>query len=389
MRSNHKGFYSILIIVVLLCISVGYAAMNRTLNIIGSSKVEKNTWNVYFANPLVTNGSVSSDLPVIDINTKTTIDFSIILNFPGDFYEFTFDVVNDGTIDAMIDSILKLPELTEAQKKYINYIIEYQNGEQISLKHLLEKKSFVRIKVRVEYKKDILESELPTIEEVLNLRFALNYVQSDNTAVMVKNNGVIGANGDINEIGTIVTIGTEKFYTIGTEGDNVKLLAMYNLYIGGKYDNSWSAYGDEATGIQDSNMKGYILGQTLRKGTTKFSNSNYWSSTVSSYPAYVYNSNSILYSYVENYKIYLSTLGVTPSEARLITYEELVSLGCNGSSCNDAQSWVRSTTYWSGSASSPSDVWIVYGYGYFFYNYFTGSGTFGCRPVISISKSYF
>ena len=31
--------------------------------------------------------------------------------------------------------------------------------------------------------------------------------------------------GDINEIGTIVTIGDQQFYTIGTEGDNVKLLS--------------------------------------------------------------------------------------------------------------------------------------------------------------------
>ena len=151
------------------------------------------------------------------------------------------------------------------------------------------------------------------------------------------------------------------------------MLAKYNLYVGGEYNSSWTAYGEEATGKQDSNMLGFVSGQSIRKGTTKFSNTNYWSSTVSSYPAYVYDSNSTLYSYVENYKTYLSTLGVTPIEARLITYEELESLGCSGSdkSCSEAPEWVYATTYWSGSAYGTDFVWYVNSNGSFGdYNYY-------------------
>lgn len=48
---------------------------------------------------------------------------------PGEFYEFTVDVVNEGSIDAMIDSVVKTPELTSAQAKYIKYEISYENGE--------------------------------------------------------------------------------------------------------------------------------------------------------------------------------------------------------------------------------------------------------------------
>ena len=169
----------------------------------------------------------------------------------------------------------------------------------------------------------------------------------------------------------------------------VTMLAKYNLYVGGEYNKGWTAYGDEATGKQNSTMLGYVLGQSIRKGITKFSNTNYWESTVSSYPAYVYDSNSLLYSYVENYKTYLSTLGVTPSEARLITYEELTALGCSGSSCSSAPSWVYATSYWSGSASLTSNVWAVDGYGYFDNSDYSDNYYFGCRPVIVISKDYF
>ena len=111
-------------------------------------------------------------------------------------------------------------------------------------------------------------------------------------------------------------------YVIGQENGNVKLLSMYNLYVGGKYESgTWTSYGSEATGIQDSTMLGYVSGQTIRKGTTMFSNTNYWSSTVSSYPAYVYDSNSTLYNYVENYKTYLESQGAEIEEARLIKYK--------------------------------------------------------------------
>ena len=90
------------------------------------------------------------------------------------------------------------------------------------------------------------------------------------------------------------------------------MLTKYNLYVGGKYDNStWTAYGDEATGIQNSTMLGWILNQTTRNGPSAFSSTNYWITTVETYPAYVYNSNSTLYNYVENYKTYLEKQGAT------------------------------------------------------------------------------
>ena len=116
------------VLILFLLISIGYAALNSTLNINGKSSISKNTWDVHFDNIVVKDGSVEAiKLPTIENNT--TVDFEVALNLPGDFYEFTVDVVNNGTIDAMIESITKTPDLTENQLKYINYKIEYQNGE--------------------------------------------------------------------------------------------------------------------------------------------------------------------------------------------------------------------------------------------------------------------
>ena len=177
MRNKNKKVYFVLILIVLFGISVGYAVINRTLNITGNSEIKQNTWNIYFDNVKVKNGSVTADIPVIDTTTKSTVSFNVMLNLPGDFYEFTVEVHNDGSIDAMIDSITKTPILTATQQKYMNYIIEYQNGEQIASKQLVKSNEFVRFKVRVEYRSDVQEADMPTTNETLNLGFSMNYIQ--------------------------------------------------------------------------------------------------------------------------------------------------------------------------------------------------------------------
>ena len=389
---GRKTLYLVLAIVMIsvFTLSIAYAAMEAVLEIHGNSEVVASSWNIHLENVKVKSGSVSGTTPLI--TSPTTATFSTALNMPGDFYEFTIDVVNNGSIDAMIDGVSKTPTLTETQAKYLNYIIEYQNGESINTKQLVSKNSFVRLKVRVEFRKDITASDLPTTSETLNLAFTVNYIQSDGSGSSVKDNGEVKlinvVSGDGTNKSDEVCIGEECFYVMYSDDTSITMLAKHNLYVGGEYNSSWTAYGEEATGKQDSTMLGYISSGKPYKGTTKFSNTNYWSSTVSSYPAYVYDSNSILYSYVENYKTYLSTLGVTPTEARLITYEELTSLGCSGSSCKNAPSWVYATSYWSGSAYSTKSIWRLRSDGRFNLAECSNDDNFGCRPVITISRDY-
>ena len=390
---DRKTLYIILSIVLIsiFSLTIVYAALSVTLNITGSTEVTASNWNIHLANPEVKSGSVNSNVPTISGNN---LSFSVNLATPGDYYEFTVDVVNGGSIDAMIDSVVKTPELTSEQAKYIKYEITYENGESINTNQTIKSGTSTPIKVRVEYRKDISASDLPSTATELSLKLTLIYVQSDGTGSEITNNGAVESlvtvvSGDGTQVGNEVCIKNECFYVISSTDSTVTMLSKYNLYVGGEYNSGWTAYGDEATGIQDSTMLGLVSGQTIRKGTTMFSNTNYWSSTVSSYPTYVYDSNSTLYSYVENYKTYLSTLGVTSTEARLITKEELEGLGCivSSGSCSGAPSWVYSTTYWSGSANSSGSVWRVNSNGAFFYNNYSSNLNYGCRPVITISRS--
>ena len=378
-------FVSLLISV--FSLTIGYAALSVTLNIQGNAEVVASTWDVYLDNAKVTSGSVSGTVPTI--TNKTTASFSTTLTEPGDFYEFSIDVVNGGTIDAMIESISKTPTLTESQSKYLKYIIEYQNGEAITTKQLVNAGSFVRLKVRIEYRSDISASDIPTTSETLNLKFTVNYTQSDASGSSVADDGVY----DPYKIGTEHCFDSECFYVISSDDDTVTMLAKYNLYVGGYHDMTTGElilYGAEATGLQDSTMLGadFSNSELLSvNGVTKFSNTN------------VDYEGSIVEGYVNNYKSIIETeVGIKVEEARLITTNELENsntFACDHSidSCSDIYPWIYSTSYWSMSSDDSLELTvllnnglygkIIYDYGYSLIQYC------GVRPVIVISKDYF
>ena len=374
-----------LVVVCVFTLTIAYAALNAVLTIQGSAQVSSADWDVHLANPRVTNGSVTTTVPTL--TTGKSLTFSTTLNMPGDFYEFTVDVVNSGSIDAMIEKVTKTPELTVDQAKFLKYEVSYANGESVANKQAIAAGVTMPIKVRVEYRNDLVASDLPAGQVQLTLGLVLDYIQSDGTGTTVKDNGVykpVSANGDINAIGTVVTIGDQQFYTIGTEGDNVKLLSMYNLYVGNSVDSNWNVTPlASPTGKQSELARGWINGAEEWYGTTAFSNTN------STYEG------SIVEGHVNNYKTILEAdYGVDVVEARLITKDELTSdeIGCSDTdyTCTgSAYPWIYSTSYWSGSAFNTDSVWIVYGGGTFYGSTYRLDSRFGVRPVIIISKSNF
>ena len=383
---DRKTLYMILSIVLIsiFSLTIVYAALSVTLNIQGNTEVVASSWDIHLDNVKVTSGSVSGSAPAI--TSPTTATFSTALTTPGDFYEFTVDVVNGGSIDAMIDSVVKTPELTTAQAKYLKYEITYQNGESINTKQNIAAGATTPIKVRLEYRNDLSASDLPTTADTLSLSLTLVYVQSDGTGSDVKDNGVY----DPFKIGNEKCFGTECFYVIGTEGDNVKLLAKYNLQVGNVCTSSSSCTPIEnPTGLQDSTMIGYPPdGSYPRYGITVFSSSSQKGTNYSDY------TGSIVERYVNAYKIKLETnFGVPVIEARLITKDELESndIGCSSTdnTCSGAPSFIYETSYWSGSARNTNSVWNVYSTGFFGSNNYSYANFFGVRPVIIISKSNF
>ena len=382
-----------LAIVCIFTLTIAYSALSAVLTINGNARVSAADWDIYLANPKVTNGSATTNLPVI--KTSSTLEFSTTLNMPGDFYEFVVDVVNGGDIDAMIENVVKTPDLTAEQAKFLKYEITYQNNEPITTKQLLAKNTSMPIKVRIEYRKDLNNSDLPTNQVVLDFALTLEYIQSDGTGSSVNNSGMKVVNvvsGDGTQTGDEVCIGEECFYVMYCDDTSVTMLAKYNLLVGNKYDKTNKTVPlENPTGVQDETARGWFKEYSVENpiiGVIPFSSNAYWSSITSTYPAYVYNENSYLYEYVENYKSHLEGLGVEINEARLITLEELEELGCvrSSNSCSGSPEWIYSTSYWSGSADSSGYIWYVRGNNNFYTSIYT-TINFGVRPVIIIDRS--
>ena len=135
---------------ILMMFSIGYAVISTTLSVNGTSKMANATWNVHFDNIQTKTGSVTpTTAPTISNNTS--VSFSARLENPGDFYEFNIDVVNGGSIDAMIDSYTMTPTLTTDQQKYFNYSVTYSDGVALAANQLLAHNSTETLKVRFEY----------------------------------------------------------------------------------------------------------------------------------------------------------------------------------------------------------------------------------------------
>ena len=213
-KSRNKNKKMILLLLLVLGISIGYAALASNLKINGTSKVKSATWSVYWDNVKATTGGKTTVTQAAEITDteKTLVEYAVTLNEPGDYYEFTVDAVNNGTIDAMIAENGIKNEMYEADgttkvttlPKYVKYTVTYADGIAIETKHLLAKKDGTTptrktYKVRVEYSEDIDPSDINDVETdtVLNFKFSVEYVQADNTAKVARVNFATSSWDDI------------------------------------------------------------------------------------------------------------------------------------------------------------------------------------------------
>ena len=360
-------------------LTVAFAALSTTLNINGTAYLDAAKWGIRFenlSNPTKIGSATTTGTAKIEETKATEITgMNVSLSIPGDKVVYSVDLVNKGTINAKIDNIEKTV-LTQEQQRYLTFKVTDQNGYEIKQGDILEKGETK--KITIEFIKDLTKEDLPKQTSTISLSYKLNFVQTDDKAT----SGSQGGNEKTYAVGDEFCLENECFNVIKDNGTTVDALAKQNV--------------NTESNRQDANANTLIFAENPNRGNDGYwvdSKRNLLSKYGTSYPANVFDSNSNLYEPLENYKTYLkNTLGKTSVDARLITYDELISLGCTGfestdSSCKSAPSWVYSTGYWTASALSENFVWVVGLDGSFELNYFDFSGPYGLRPVITISKS--
>ena len=191
-RSNKL---SIIAIVLVASITIGYAALS-TLNRINSRVgLGTTTFSVHFDNisEASNNATVTTAADYVDSNTKKDISFEVYLNKVGDYYSFNADIVNESTIPAKISSV-EVSGLTDAQKRLLKYRI-YYNGSSKELTSgdfigVNASKSITFV-MTYELSDDIVEDDLTATSSEINAVLSINYENANieeyrNSAISTK-----------------------------------------------------------------------------------------------------------------------------------------------------------------------------------------------------------
>ena len=370
-----KALVIVVLLVVIAGLTVAFAALSTTLNINGTAYLDAAKWGIRFENlsspTKIGSANVTGTAKIEETKAAEITGMNVSLSIPGDKIVYTVDLVNKGTINAKIDNIEKTV-LTSEQQKYLTFKVTDKNGKEISQDDILSAGETKSLTITIEFIKDLTKEDLPKQTSTISLSYKLNFVQTDEKVTSVSH----GNNFKTYAVGDEFCLENECFNVIKDNGTTVDALAKQNVNTeSNRQDKNANYLAFEENKNKDNGYWTDSSGKLLSKYGT-------------SYPANVFDSNSNLYEPVQNYKTYLkNTLGKTSVDARLITYDELISLGCSGASCKSAPSWVYNTYYWTASANSNSSVWLVYSIGGFGRGGFDDSGICGFRPVITISKS--
>lgn len=193
MRRNKKLF----IIFLLVLISIGFAYLTSTLEINGTAGIGRNTWNIYFDNVVNLSGaSLATTAPTTSGTTTKSLSYSVNLTKPGDAYRFNVDIVNGGTLDAMI-TVLTNTTLTAEQQEYVEYSVTYADETPLATKNKLAKNSSDKLLVSVIYKDNITEDDMLAEDINVDIDLSIKYEQADSTA-QARSTGQLNVKFDYN-----------------------------------------------------------------------------------------------------------------------------------------------------------------------------------------------
>ena len=390
----------LLIISILFMLIIGltvvFAALSSSLNINGTAYLDASKWGIRFENlsspTKIGSATTTGTARIDDAKSASITGMNVSLSTPGDKIVYTVDLVNKGTINAKIDNIEKTM-LTSEQQRYLTFKVTDDEGNEIKEGVILSAGELKKITITIEFIKDLAKEDLPTSTSTISLSYKLNFVQTDEkvttttiqpqTCTTFKKK-ITYKVGDVIAMCNTETNKSEDFYVIKNGISTVTAISKSNV-------NVETNLQDESINTSDRQLA-FAPETSGRFGYWADSSGNLLSKYGTKTPAKVFDSNSTLYEPAQHYKAYLKDkLGKKSVDIRLITQEELVSLGCTATTnrvgdCLKAPSWVYNANYWTGSAHIYGTVWIIDSQGTMnFYNY--DSTLFGLRPVITVSKS--
>lgn len=119
------------LVVAIIAMSVGYAALAQQLTITGTAGTGNASWSIAFDSitkntTLTTSGANEESAPVV---SGTSATFDVTLDRPGAKIVYDVVVKNDGTIDATYTGISGVTEANSAAPTEIQYTVEKTDAD--------------------------------------------------------------------------------------------------------------------------------------------------------------------------------------------------------------------------------------------------------------------
>lgn len=191
--NNFKIAMITLLIVSSVAITIGYASFSQILSIDGDATVEKASWKINFdnlSNAILTGTAEEVSHPSVSSDGTLIGSYNVNFTTPGDSVTYTFDVINSGTFNATLSSIvIPTPVCTGSGDNAANdaanvcnhliYSLTYSDDSAIYENDTLNKDTSRSLKLKLIYKDDITASELPNNDvSISNLGISMYYSQS-------------------------------------------------------------------------------------------------------------------------------------------------------------------------------------------------------------------
>lgn len=125
MNSSKKNILIGALLVAIIAMSIGYAAMAQQLTISGSANFSDASWSINFTTITLdatkTKGATEVSAPSI---VGTTASFDVKLAYPGAKAVYNIEVENAGSIDAVLKTISGVTEANSAEPTGIKYTVD-------------------------------------------------------------------------------------------------------------------------------------------------------------------------------------------------------------------------------------------------------------------------
>ena len=303
MKSKSKKQRKLLLLLILLLgVTVGFALLSTTLVIKGTSRIKANTWNIHWDSSSIrlnNQGIATATGPAVSTVTTTndTVAFEVNLELPGEFFEFTIDAVNEGSIDGIISAVSKNiydkddydtngDNATPLNPTDFTFTVVYDgnsennindevtDGQAPAVGDFLRKsegageEGRARVKVRVEF--NSTATSVPAEDVTYMCVFKATYQQYKASYKPVQITIDTGADLNAGEAGLIVNFYAKEWDLVVSVDDVAYDSSTYVGNSGGEYD-TWTNDNYTITGLSSGthtvNFKGEVKTST---GVTRY-----------------------------------------------------------------------------------------------------------------------